>query len=64
MDALYLSNTYRAMATLYRRSGHLDLASALEEKSLELWRQWNRKFPNKPFVLRQLTPPQASRLRR
>ncbi len=30
------------------------LASTLEARRLELWRHWERKLPNNPFVLRQL----------
>jgi tetratricopeptide (TPR) repeat protein len=53
-DALGLSNIYRAEALLHRRVGQADLASALEARRLELWRHWERKLPDNPFVLRQI----------
>jgi hypothetical protein len=52
--AVHLSRIYAAKATLHRRAGQADLASALEARGLELWRHWERKLPNNPFVLRQL----------
>lgn len=50
-----LSNIYAAMAALYHRAGRKDPATALEAQRLQLWQQWDRKLPNNPFVLRQLT---------
>ena len=52
--AVDLSRIYRSLATLHRRNGRADLASALDAQSLELWRHWYRKLPNNPFVLRQI----------
>ena len=54
VDAVNLSTIYRSMAALYRRAGRAELASTMETQRLELWRQWDRKLPNNPFVLRQL----------
>jgi hypothetical protein len=42
------------MAVLYRRIGRPDRAAAFESRRLELWRQWDGKLPNNPFVLRQI----------
>ncbi len=56
-DALDLSNIYLAKSRLHRRAGQTDAASALEARRVELWRHWERKLPNNPFVLRQLTGP-------
>jgi tetratricopeptide (TPR) repeat protein len=53
-DALGLSNIYRAEAALHRLAGQTDLASTLEARSRDLWRQWNDKLPHNAFVRRQL----------
>ncbi len=53
-DAVQLSNLYAAAAGVYRRAGRDDLVSALESRRLDLWRSWDRKLPQNPFVLRQL----------
>jgi tetratricopeptide (TPR) repeat protein len=53
-DAADLSRIWGSMAVLYRRIGQPDLAAALESRRLKLWRQWDRKLPNNPFVLRQI----------
>jgi serine/threonine protein kinase len=53
-DAVEMSNTWASLATLYRRTGRTGLASAMEARRLELWRQWNRKLPNNEFVQRHL----------
>ena len=53
-DALDLSQIWTSMAVLDRRTGHTDHASALEARRLELWRHWDQRLPNNPFVLRQL----------
>jgi len=52
--AVDLSRIYQSMAVLHRRHGRTDLASALDARRLELWRHWDRKLPNHPFVLRQI----------
>ncbi len=52
--AVDLSNLYGKTAALHRRTAHPDLASALDAKRLELWRQWDGKLPNNAFVRRQL----------
>jgi serine/threonine protein kinase len=61
-DAVHLSRIYAAKAVLHRRAGQADLASALEARTLELWRHWERQLPKNPFVLRQLAAkPTANR---
>ena len=55
LRTLDLSNAYRAMAALQRRTGRADLAAALDTRRLSLWRHWDGKLPNNPFVLRQLS---------
>ena len=54
-DAVNLSGIWTSLAALYRRSGRQDRASMLETRRVDLWRQWERKLPNNPFVLRQLS---------
>ncbi len=53
-DALDLSNIYLALSDLHRRAGEAAAASDVEAHRLELWRQWERKLPENPFVLRQI----------
>ena len=52
--AVELSRVLQSMAALQRRHGRADAADALDARRLELWRHWDRKLPNNPFVLRQL----------
>ena len=53
-DANDLSTLYEAMVSLHRRAGQVPEAAALEERRLEIWRNWDRKLPNNVFVLQQL----------
>ncbi|MGH9723237.1 MAG: hypothetical protein ACRD8O_23755, partial [Bryobacteraceae bacterium] len=53
-DATDLSGIYLALAQMHRRARQPDLASAVDVRRLELWRHWDRKRPNNPFVQRQL----------
>jgi tetratricopeptide (TPR) repeat protein len=62
-DATDLSNIYAAMAVLYRRARLADLASASETRRLDLWRHWDHKLPNNPFVRRQLAGKSAPQFR-
>ncbi len=59
LNAVYVSRVYASLAMLHRRVGRGDVAIPLESARLELWRQWNLKLPNNPFVHRQL---EAARL--
>ncbi len=53
-DAADLSNIYAALAKLHHLSGQREAASTLEARRSDLWRNWERKLPNNPFVRRQL----------
>ena len=53
-EAAQMSGLYSSLVSLYQRSGRDDLAAPLEMLRLQLWRHWDRKLPNNPFVLRQL----------
>jgi len=53
-SAYRLADHYSTLASLYRHAGEKDQAAALESRRLELWRAWERKLPQNPFVLRQL----------
>jgi tetratricopeptide (TPR) repeat protein len=52
--ATKLSRTYEALASLDRRNGHAEDAATLEARRLEIWRHWQSKLPNSPFVLQQI----------
>jgi len=53
-DAPRMSHLYENLAALYRRSGEADKANGMQQKRLELWRQWEQKLPDNAFVRRQL----------
>jgi tetratricopeptide (TPR) repeat protein len=59
LNAVYISRLHTSLATLLRRMGRQDKALPLEAGRLELWRRWDRRLPNNPFVHRQL---EAARL--
>ena len=50
-----LSQIYLALAALYQMSGETAQAEALNARRLLMWRTWDRKLPNNPFVLRRLS---------
>ena len=52
--ANHISRIYRDLGSLHRRAGHATQAGTLDQQRLELWRYWDRKLPNNPFVRRQL----------
>ena len=52
-DAVDLSRIYAAKSVLHRRAGQADLASSLDTRRRDLWRQWDGKLPNNTFVRRQ-----------
>ncbi len=54
LNSVYVSRLHTSLAMLLRRVGRGDEAAPLEAGRLELWRQWNRKLPNNPFVDREL----------
>lgn len=53
-DAAKVSSLYVALASVDHRLGRTGQAAALESQRLQLWRQWDRKLPNNPFVDRQI----------
>jgi hypothetical protein len=59
LNSVYVSRLDTSLAMLLRRMGRPEQAVALEAGRLELWRHWNGKLPNNPFVRRQL---EAARL--
>ncbi|HKV77571.1 MAG TPA: serine/threonine-protein kinase [Candidatus Sulfotelmatobacter sp.] len=59
-DAVRLSAICDSAASLYRRAGQRDRASALEARRAEIWRQWDHKLPNNPFVQRQMAAKSGS----
>ncbi|MCU1336179.1 MAG: serine/threonine protein kinase [Bryobacterales bacterium] len=52
--ATKLSLTYEALAALDRLNGRIDDAAALEARRIEIWRHWQSKLPNNPYVLQQI----------
>jgi tetratricopeptide (TPR) repeat protein len=58
-DAVELSNLYGAAARVYRLAGESSTAGSIEQRRLNLWRQWDIKLPNNAFVAWQV---QAARL--
>jgi len=54
-----LSRLYRDLGDLYRRSGRNSEADALLRERLDLWRHWDGKLPDNPFVRRQLSEAQT-----
>ncbi len=59
LNSVYVSRLDTSLAMLLRRMDRGDKALPLEAGRLELWRHWDRKLPNNPFVRRQL---EAARL--
>ena len=53
-EAPRFSSLYETLAVLYRRTGEIDKAKAMEAQRLELWRQWDQTLPNNAYVSRQL----------
>jgi serine/threonine protein kinase len=54
LNAAYISRLHTSLATLLRRMSRGEEAAPLEARRLELWRHWDRKLPNNPFVRQQL----------
>ena len=54
VNAARISRLDDSLAALLRRVGRTAAAAALEENRLKLWRDWGRRLPNNPFVLRQI----------
>jgi serine/threonine protein kinase len=56
-DASAFSTTWSALSGVLRQLGRSDDALALDNRRAELWRKWDQKRPNNPFVRRQLHTP-------
>jgi tetratricopeptide (TPR) repeat protein len=54
LNAAYISRLDGALAALLRRVGRADEAASLDQNRQELWRHWDRKVPNNPFIQRQI----------
>ena len=54
VNAVSITALDASLAALLRRAGTADQAAALEAGNREIWRHWNRRLPNNPFVLREL----------
>jgi tetratricopeptide (TPR) repeat protein/predicted Ser/Thr protein kinase len=54
LNAAQLSGLDATLAGLLRRAGRSEEAAVLDQNRLELWRHWDRKLPNNPFVQRQI----------
>ncbi|HSP67997.1 MAG TPA: hypothetical protein VLN48_09735, partial [Bryobacteraceae bacterium] len=52
--AARLSQTYDSLAALDRRNGRAQDAAILGARRSEIWRHWQSKLPNNPFVLHQI----------
>jgi serine/threonine protein kinase len=52
-DAVHVSSICESAANAYRRAHRMDRASAMERRRLDLWRRWEQKLPNNPFVRQQ-----------
>jgi hypothetical protein len=46
---------YIGMADAYRHAGEAAKAAALDQRRMDLWRQWDLKLPGNGFIKRQLT---------
>ena len=60
VNAVSLTRLDASLAALLRRAGAVDEAAALEAGNREIWRQWNRRLPENPFVLRELARAESS----
>jgi hypothetical protein len=54
VNAVSLTRVDASVAALLRRAGGADEAAALEAGNREIWRQWDPRRPNNPFVLSEL----------
>ena len=54
LNAAQLSRLDATLAGLLRHAGRSEEAAALDQNRLELWRHWDRKLPDNPFVQRQI----------
>ena len=54
LNAAQISRLGAALSVLLRRVGRTDEARSLDQNRLDLWRHWDRKLSNNPFVQRQI----------
>jgi serine/threonine protein kinase len=54
IDAMAVSRAYASLAALHRRVRQVDLASDFETRRTALWRGWDTRVPNNPFIRRQI----------
>jgi tetratricopeptide (TPR) repeat protein len=54
LDAFDVALIHSDLATVHRRAGREDLATAANARRRDLWSQWQRRLPANPFVQRQL----------
>jgi tetratricopeptide (TPR) repeat protein/predicted Ser/Thr protein kinase len=59
LAAAYLTGLEASLAATLRRTGNTEKAAEVETARRELWRLWDRKLPNNPFVLRQIAEAQS-----
>ena len=55
LNAVSLATLDASLAALLRRNRTANEAAAFEAGNREVWRHWNRRLPENPFVLRKLT---------
>jgi serine/threonine protein kinase len=53
-NATYISGDEIMFTGILRRLGRSDEAESMEARRQAIWRRWDRKLPNNPFVLRQI----------
>jgi len=53
-NATGISRIYEALASLHLQNGKPAESQAMSARRVELWRQWDRKLPQNPYVQRQL----------
>jgi serine/threonine protein kinase len=60
VNAVSLTKLDASQAALLRRAGGADEAAALEAGNRAIWRQWDQRLPNNPFVLRELAAAESA----
>ncbi|HEY1307864.1 MAG TPA: protein kinase [Vicinamibacterales bacterium] len=62
-DATALSRIYESLGGLHARNGNGERANEMSSRRLEIWREWNRKLPQNPFIRQQLQLASTPRVR-
>jgi len=60
VNAVSLTRLDASLAGLLWRVGNAGEAAVLEAGNEEMWRQWDRRLPNNPFVLRELAAAESA----